>query len=122
MSKKPSGPKSNGAGPVRRNTIDVDTSWLLRSEPPPAPAAKQPPPLSTGSQRRKTIEVDMNWLLEPPDAEPTAPVVPASIASKPRGKLPPPLPREEPAEGPVDRPKTGSRPSERPSRRRSRGT
>jgi hypothetical protein len=81
--------------PVRRNTMDVDTSWLIRSEPPPV-SDKQPPPLA-GPTRRETIEVEMDWLEEPAAAHPSVPPV---VRAKPRGKLPPPLPREEPLSDP----------------------
>jgi hypothetical protein len=105
-------PKSPSKAPVRRNTIEVDTSWLIRGEPPPLPSA--------GPKRRETIEVEADWLLGSSDAEPPAPVVPKGIAAKPRGKLPPPLPREEPADSPPSERKKGSRESARPSRRRPR--
>jgi hypothetical protein len=53
----------------------------------------------------------MDWLLDSPGAEPPAAVVPTSIAPKPRGKLPPPLPREEPADSLVEPPLMGSQPA-----------
>ena len=99
-----------------RNTMDVDPSWL-ESEPEPAPPpprlprelasestpAKEPP---AGPRRRETMEVEMDWL-EPSEPEsdqakkraskrPKKPVIPPLLVGKPRGKLPPPLPRTEP--------------------------
>jgi hypothetical protein len=109
--------------PKRRNTMDVDPSWL-ESEPEPEPEpAPRPPrvprdlaselspekgPLA-GPQRRETMEVQMDWL-EPTEPEAEAdepkkrasehpkkkPVIPPLLVAKPRGKLPPPLPRSEP--------------------------
>lgn len=105
-----------------RNTMDVDPSWL-ESEPEPPPP---PPPVPKdlvgesppGPRRRETMEVQMDWL-EPSDPErdepeerttkrPKKPVIPPLLVSKPRGKLPPPLPRSEPPE---------RRSSRRPGRR-----
>jgi hypothetical protein len=109
MPRESNRPKSHRAGPVRRNTIEVDTSWLIRAEPPPLPS---------GPKRRETIEVEVDWLLKSKDSERPAPVMPKGMAAKPRGKLPPPLPREEPADSPAGEPTRGSRPSARPPRRR----
>ncbi len=117
--------------PKPRNTMDVDPSWL-ESEPEPAP---RPPPLpkdlapqstpakghATGPRRRDTMEVQMDWL-EPPEPEadesekrattrPKKRVVPPLLVAKPRGKLPPPLPRTEPPAPPR---------STRPPRRKGR--
>jgi hypothetical protein len=93
---------------------------------------KGPPPLPRPSKipSHDTIEVDSRWLIPPLPKEsygktgeqsrrevPLAPV----IASKPRGKLPPPLPREDDDSGEAvaqRSPKRGSRTSRRPPPRK----
>ena len=106
--------------PKPRNTMEVDPSWL-ESEPEPAPrpprvprdlAASESSPEKgphAGPRRRETMEVQMDWL-EPSEPEAEAdgkkkraskhpkkkPVIPPLLVAKPRGKLPPPLPRSEP--------------------------
>lgn len=112
--------------------MDVDPSWLeSEPEPPPppplvprdlheetAPAAEAKP---AGPRRRETMEVQMDWL-EPPEAGAESagdrggarakkPVIPPLLLAKPRGKLPPPLPRSEPPE---------ARRTSRPPRRTTR--
>jgi hypothetical protein len=109
------GPGSKASLPqVRQKTTDVDLEWLgkvLEEEKTSkgAEKGKGPPPLpSVSSQptipRHDTIEVDSKWLIPPvakkwrrkTSPEPREPLpLPSSIAVKPRGKLPPPLPRED---------------------------
>jgi hypothetical protein len=86
----PASPSSQG----RRDTIEVNSGWLIPSIPEIAlpkksEPARMPPPL------------------------------PASLAVKPRGKLPPPLPREDGESPRADSPKSakrGERTSKRPVR------
>ena len=105
--------------PKPRNTMAVDPSWL-EAEPEPAPPPPRVPrdlttesspekkgPLA-GPRRRETMEVQMDWLEpEEPEADEAKkkraskrpkrkPVIPPLLVAKPRGKLPPPLPRSEP--------------------------
>lgn len=109
--------------PKPRNTMDVDPSWL-ESEPEPAPAPPRvPKDLAAESKpskrptaaprRRQTMEVQMDWL-EPSDPEedesekgtntrPKKRAIPPLLVAKPRGKLPPPLPRTEPPSRPPPR-------------------
>jgi hypothetical protein len=100
--------------------MEVDMSWLEKLPEEERPRRKgdrgAPPPLPAGVARPKnnTIPVQSRWLVPPipkdevgkeagerprrPHQEPPAPEskpVPASVAAKPRGKLPPPLPRED---------------------------
>ncbi|HEX8796652.1 MAG TPA: hypothetical protein VF765_37130 [Polyangiaceae bacterium] len=121
-------PKKKGKGPKARNTMDVDPSWLEAEPEPPPPPPRLPQDLASqspaGPRRRETMEVQMDWLepSEPgPDSEAEAgkdkkrdskrlkkPVIPPLLVAKPRGKLPPPLPRSDP-------------PAPRSSRRPGRG-
>jgi len=125
--------------PKPRNTMDVDPSWL-ESEPAPAPrpprvprdlAAESSPEKGppAGPRRRETMEVQMDWLepSEPEADEPKKrtskhpkkkPVIPPLLVAKPRGKLPPPLPRSEPPapRGASRPPRGASRPPGRKGR------
>jgi len=101
MGKKTTDPKQRTAGPVRHNTMDVDMSWLIRSEPPPAQAAKQPPPVLAAPRRHKTMEVEMDWLEDSAASKRQAPpAIPPGTAAQPKGRLAPPLAREEPISDP----------------------
>ncbi len=91
--------------PPRKQTIEVDTSWLEED----APAKRSTKP-SRRPERNKTIEVELTWL-EPESVRPPAPGKRAArppplpreepgVLSKPQRKHPPPLPREEPGEKP----------------------
>jgi hypothetical protein len=98
----------------------VDPSWLdqlseeerprsKRSHPAPPPSKRaSTPPASKESD--ETIDVDSAWLIPPVPAlpgkvskPPRPPPPPAVIAVKPRGKLPPPLPRDDGDERPKKR-------------------
>lgn len=111
--KKTSGPKDSSPQ-VRQKTTDVDLEWLgkVLEEEKASKSAKKgkgPPPIpSLSSQatapRHDTIDVDSKWLIAPVAKkwrrkgtdEPAKPLpLPSAIAVKPRGKLPPPLPRED---------------------------
>jgi hypothetical protein len=132
------GPGSRDSLPqVRQKTTDVDLEWLgkvLEEEkaskgtkkgkgPPPIPSVSSQPTMP----RHDTIEVDSKWLIPPvtkkwrrkTSDEPREPLpLPSSIAVKPRGKLPPPLPREDEDESTdaaaPKTPKSGGRTSRRP--------
>jgi hypothetical protein len=97
--------------------MEVDVSWLEvdatqppdKKGPPPLPGADGgPPPLRA---RRDTTEVQLDWLEEVPESPVVVMNEPPLIQAKPKGKLPPPLPREE---------KNPTRPPPRPAPRRSR--
>jgi hypothetical protein len=95
----------------RQSTIEVDPAWLDQLSEDEKPRSKRsrsgapPTPASTPPSRkpdRNTIPVQSRWLIPPvpkegkasqPPARPPPP--PAATAVKPRGKLPPPLPRED---------------------------
>jgi hypothetical protein len=111
----------------RRVTMEVDMAWLEElpeeQKHPPRKRSKRPPPLPRPSKppRRDTIEVKSEWLIPPlPEGhaaggKPAAPATHGTVA-KPRGKLPPPLPREEP-ESSGDHKKHKSKKPPRPSKR-----
>jgi hypothetical protein len=118
-SKKSSRPK--GSSPEEEKL----PSKGVRKGPPPLPRPSKMP-------RHDTIEVDSRWLIPPLPKEShvrtgeqprrEAPLLPIPIiASKPRGKLPPPLPREDDDSGEAvaqKLPKRGSRTSRRPPSRK----
>jgi hypothetical protein len=131
--------------PGRKGSGDKPSSPRVRvatssAEPAPAPPAPQrkpagkwvkrgPPPPAGPSKpvRHNTIEVNSRWLIPsipeialPTRGEPALqPLpVPANLAVKPRGKLPPPLPREDHESAPTDPPRRGERTSKRPPRAR----
>jgi hypothetical protein len=111
--------------------VEVDTAWIEELPEEPKAAARKrgkgPPPLPRRSRppRRDTIEVKSEWLMPPlPEGheaggKPVKPTTHTTTGAKPRGKLPPPLPREEPesagghGHGKSKRP---PRPSKRPPR------
>jgi hypothetical protein len=72
--------------------------------PPPLPGKAGPPPRAMSLDR---IEVDSKWLIKPVEKKwqkvrdvPLNPQhLPSSLAVKPRGQLPPPLPREDEGDG-----------------------
>jgi len=88
-------------------------SKLPRPAPPPPPASKRgaapPPPPSkraaaapppSKEESGEVIDVNTSWLIPsmPPgkvSPAPRQPPPPAVISVKPRGKLPPPLPRDD---------------------------
>jgi hypothetical protein len=84
----PAPPSSKG----RRDTIEVNSGWLIPSIPEMAPLKKK-------SER-----------------PPMPPPLPASLAVKPRGNLPPPQPREDDESARADSPKSQKR-GERTSKR-----
>ncbi len=104
-------------GPAPRHTIEVEAAWLEEAKQPASarPKTRRPPP---GAPRRDTIEVDRRWLIPPlpavaiDDPRQQPPPIPAALATKPRGKLPPPLPRDDANEDPA--PRRTPRESKRP--------
>jgi hypothetical protein len=83
----------------------VDMAWLekLPEEEKPANrrAPRAPPPRPAKAGKHDTIPVESEWLLPPlpkdaptGDKPPKPPPLP-SVAVKPKGRLPPPLPRED---------------------------
>jgi hypothetical protein len=104
----------------RYNQIVAAKKSLRPKGPPPLPKAPNVP-------RHDTIDVDSRWLIPPlpkegpgkatEESRKQPPPLPAVvIAVKPRGKLPPPLPREDDsAAAPAPKsPKRGARTSRRP--------
>jgi hypothetical protein len=100
---------------VRQTTTDVDLEWLgkvleeEKSSGKRARKGKGPPPVRSQSDvptvpRHDTIEVDSKWLIAPvakkwrkkTGDEPRKPLpLPAVVAVKPMGRLPPVVPRED---------------------------
>ena len=120
-SKAPPGPVRSKRPPPRKQTIEVDLSWLEDESVPPPRRSARPARPSGPPERKKTIEVQLDWLEADPDPhrepvrkkrvlppplpreEPVAPV-------RAHRKLPPPLPREEPVHAPRrSRPPRGKR-------------
>ncbi len=111
--RKPSGGKSQ-APPSK-----VAARWVKRDDAVTLPRVKAPHP---------TIEVDSRWLIpsipemkpvKAREAQPRPQTPPASLAVKPKGKLPPPIPRDDRDDRPVDAgrsPRGGGRTSKRPPR------
>lgn len=102
--KKSSAPGSPPHPRKNTSTIEVDPAWLeppaddekARSEHTPA---ARPRSAATGAIH-KTIPVQSAWLMPPlpretADQPAGKPPRPAALAVKPRGKLPPALPRED---------------------------
>jgi hypothetical protein len=130
------GRKGSGEKPSSPR-VHATTTAAEPGLPPPAPQRKPAgkwvkrgtPPLAGTSKpaRHSTIEVNSRWLIPsipeiaiPKRSEPPRQPLPlpATLAVKPRGKLPPPLPREDRESAPTDPPKRGERTSKRPPRAR----
>jgi hypothetical protein len=123
---------------ARRSTIDVDITWAdqlpeeekpankhaknARKGPPPLPRQSTLPSNVTRVPRRDTIEVDSRWIVPPLPSEAhgkaqdkvaqprkSPPPLPAPLVAKPRGKLPPPLPREDDESADEESPKATKR-------------
>jgi hypothetical protein len=91
-------------GPTRRETMEVEASWLEQVDEVAAAPRKPSKPPADGPTRRETMDVHLDWL-EPDDApdpgrpraawEPPPLPPPPATAMRPRRVLPPPLPRED---------------------------
>jgi hypothetical protein len=104
------GSKPNNPPAPRKSVVDVDPAWLeeiAEEERPPTKRGRPAPPPPSAAPRRNTIPVQSSWLIpplpeevktegkksRPPVRKPSRP--PVVITTKPKGKLPPPLPRTD---------------------------
>jgi hypothetical protein len=88
--------------PPRKSVTDVDPAWLedlAEDEKPPSKRGRKTPPPRRPSS---TIPVEAGWLIPPlPEEVKTQAKVPklshppVKITTKPKGQLPPPLPRTD---------------------------
>jgi len=113
------GSKPNHPPAPRKSVVDVDPAWLedlAEEERPPTKRGRPTPPPTppSAAPRRNTIPVQSSWLIPPlpdevkkegkaakPPPKPARPPLPKPsgppvvITTKPKGKLPPPLPRTD---------------------------